>query len=538
MQLDVVVLRRRTTEEIDAWKYRADERKRIITQRKDGSCLPPEEAWQQLAITINQLACAYSRHNNHSHLQVDIFLIVRGLLIENLSVISNLEDVVNAARDHTWGANIYVVWDQTPDKDFKVLYGKSRAKLEQFFRAVVRSRVTDLIEVTKDAKKTEPDEYNRLSEGALQSEKRREKLRKLVNDDGWEVLHHDRSYLIKDFLEMFFEEEPLSASAKNLAVFYEHELRRNGGWALLFNKSDKFYGGGKLFVTTIVQKDASDLEVIWKQKYPAAEVLYLNGMLEWLYSYIRLRQAHHHPIPSASPTVRAEDQVESVEPSEIMLSRREPDQSDLRLLVTSTFYYRERRTIEDDDDRADLEREFCIHAANEIGDVLRTLPFNVAVEIHHCVTCEQLPDILKGKSFTAWLHLGHGDREGGLKEESAEPGRAGQYASPERWRDCFNLYEERLPLVVFSACESSGLARMFAESVSSVAIGFENEVLTKATRTFSAEVIPKVLREGGGLPAALDAFRSAYAWLSSKSDQDMPYSAARPKLFRVKFETS
>lgn len=549
MQLDVVVLRRLTTEEIDSWRYVPDGHGGIITQHKDGKCLASDESWRELAVAINQMACAGSQHDTYVPLQTDVFLIMSGLLRGNLSTVPKLENIINEARNHTWGADIYLVWDQTPDNSFIRLYGASVTKLEQFFGAVLNARVTDLIEVTANAKKKEPDEYSRLSESALKSKKRWEKLRELVDEDGWEILLHDRSLVINRFLDTLFEKEPELTTGKNLAVFYEHDPRqdRMGGLTYLYGKSAKFYGGGNLLAATILERDENDLRVLWKEKNPEAESFHFNGIWEWLYTFIRLRRAGGRGTAAAEKTDGRHEPVGLVEPSERMLSRHEPDPRGRSLLVTSSFHVKERLTRNDDPQRPDRERAFCVHAANEIGDMLHGLPFHIAIEVHHCITCEQLPDLLKDKSFTAWLHLGHGQREGGLLEAPAGPWEIEQYASPERWRDCFNVYEERLPLVIFSACESSGIARMFAGSVSRIAIGFENEVLTRATRRFSAEVMPAALRAGDRQAAILQAFRAACAMLSSKSRsgggeeehrQKERFSDAEPRAFMSSLESS
>jgi hypothetical protein len=99
--------------------------------------------------------------------------------------------------------------------------------------------------------------------------------------------------LISSFLEALFEKEPELATGNNLAVFYEHDprLKTMGGLTYLYGKSDKFYGGGNLFAATVFERDLNDLRVLWRVKNPGAEAFHFNGILEWLYAFIRLRHA-------------------------------------------------------------------------------------------------------------------------------------------------------------------------------------------------------------------------------------------------------
>src|SRR4051794_27170023 len=106
MQIDVTVLLRDTMREIAAWRCETDQNKQFLTVAKDRRRDATKDTWRQLAFDINQ-------HAAHSpDVQVDVFLHLRGRLIEYLDDIRALTDIVNYARDYTWGGNIYIVWDQ------------------------------------------------------------------------------------------------------------------------------------------------------------------------------------------------------------------------------------------------------------------------------------------------------------------------------------------------------------------------------------------------------------------------------------------
>jgi hypothetical protein len=148
-----------------------------------------------------------------------------------------------------------------------------------------------------------------------------------------------------------------------------------------------------------------------------------------------------------------------------------------------------------------------------------------------------MPRFLKGKLFAAWLHLGHGS-EAGLREE-----QIARDAAPQRWVDCFEDYGAQLRLVIFSACESAELARLFVRSgVSRVAVGFGRKVLTQATPELSEKVVPAALRGAGHRDAVLNAFREAVLVLRrttfTKTRDDgsetVHYSDSEPKAFAAR----
>jgi hypothetical protein len=539
MRIEIIVLSRHTLKQIVVWEYVIDSDGPMVT-KYDGEIFPDhEDVWENLALSINQLACADSGKSADLHLPVDLFLFVRESLVEHLGKQEDLaehlrknihlEKLVKAAHEHTWGGNIYVAWEQAPETMFDALYNRSRANLEEWFGKLIQSGVADILEISKNDHKKEPNEYDRLHYRARASDERREGLRKLLNGGDWNVALHDDAFLIGEFLQTLVGPELESTPSKNLAVLYDKMPTKRTSWEQRFLKLHQSYTDGNLFVATTVQGDMSRTEMLWRQKSPGMKLFCFNGALEWLYSFVRLKHASQPALPRPT-TAQLQDDVFWVPPSDIMLRRSEPGVADLRLLVTSAFHVKPKRAFDDDLRRREVEEQYCIATANEIGDVIRNLPFGVAVEIHHCIKCERLPDILKNKSFTAWLHLSHGSVKG-LEED-----RAGIPVSPLRWRDSFNVYEERLPLVIFSACESTAVAELFAESIASVAIGFLNPVWTTATRKLSAKVIPAALRAGGRQSVILEAFGKAVMELSSISYPGVRGSDANPKAFAAKLE--
>jgi len=173
-----------------------------------------------------------------------------------------------------------------------------------------------------------------------------------------------------------------------------------------------------------------------------------------------------------------------------------------RVLVTSAFH-------------PNAERSHNLNAAHEVGDVLQHLPFHVEVDIHPCITCEALPDMLRNASFAAWIHLSHGKQQRGLYEASLR-----RYASKERWLASFRAYQKNLSLVLFSSCQSASVAELFARSGVGVAIGFESNVLSVAPRILTEPVVRATILSGGAPDSIMRAYVSACNQLAAKTIEE------------------
>lgn len=535
MQIDVTVLFRDT--KIEAWRCETDLNSQLLTTDKYERHGAAENTWQQLAFVINRAAA------QDPDVQVDVFLYLRGHLIESVYEIGALTKIVNYARDYTWGGNIYIVWDQEPNSVFEHVYKGNEKVLEELFRMLIQLGVTDLIEIQKRRKAAGRDEKTVLYECALESRQRRTRLQQLVDSNGWNIILRDGALFLADFVGEFVRGQLGFTEGRNLAVFYDQ--RPPGGWGQLLKELRRYEHDGRPFVAALSRsnpKDARDLEELWEKELRGLKLFLFNGIFEWLYTFTRLCQASR---PAATPAIDASPRdIVWVETTRRPASGPEAQGRDPRLLVTSAFALRqvgESYFAEfgggDTDEASELEAAHCLAASREIGGFLRHLPFHVAVEVRQRVTCEQMPGFLEGDPFTAWLYLGHGDRELGLREE-----KAWQYASPQRWLACFEDYKPPLRLVIFSACESTGIARLFVESeVAEVAMGFGKEVMARATRKLSERIMPVALHRQSSRAAVLDAFQGAVIILrrSSTGQQEEStsyYSDADPKAFALEPE--
>jgi hypothetical protein len=535
MRIDVIVLQRGTNRRIEGWRYATGlDRPFFVTLDGQQNRLTPEVAWRDLAIRINQMAS--DKSNNSAKLALDVFLVLRGRLVEDYDC-AWFEEIAGSARDYTWASNIYVVWDQKPETKFDRLYTGNEITLEEWFRMLISFGVTDLIEIPKKERlrKTDPDTL--LRDCAQKSEIRRTRMRKLVSHEGSGIVLRDDAFFLEEFLNAFARNDFRFSESKNLVVFYDQRPKKS--WGQLVEKSGFFNRSGIWFVAALCRddKDFRDLEQLWKQESHKTKprcfdgIFVFNGIFEWLYALLRLKQAGHSSPAALPPTTQPE--VEWLEPDTILIER-EPANEELRLLVTSTFILPEENaphfSSEGFSQLVKEQKEYCVSATKEIGAVLRKLSFNVAVEVHHCVRSEQVSGPLKGRKFTAWLFLGHRNRLSGVRTEYE-----GHYDAPENWLYSFELYGTRnLQLVIFSSYASAAIARRLAASGARVAVGFQNETLAQASRDLSAMVVPAALGPGDRQSAVISALTEAQDSLHRVDSAEQKNRDTGPIVFAVK----
>jgi hypothetical protein len=514
MQIDAIILLQGTTEAIEAWRFNTDQNGQFYTVNEPGSHIPHKDKWEELAIKINRLAYG------GAHTPVDVFLYLRDPLRETFYNYGHLKNIVNYARNHTWAGNLYLVWDQQAGTAFSSLYPGNAIVLEKWFQVLSEERVTDLIEITKEIKSKYPDALNLLRVCADVAKQRRNNLRGFVTAEGWGVILRNEASLPEAFIKILVKAKLLPSDTTNKVIFFDQ--KPHFGLIELLDKSRRLSQEGSRLVTSLPKINSNELKYLCNRE-GLNEPIDFNGTFEWLYALIRLNQASRASAPT--PLVGySQEYFEGVEPSEERLFRLELNDGNLRLLVTSAFHHKD-------------GEGYCIAAAQEIGALLRYLPFNIDIEVHPYINCGSLPGVLKDKQFTAWLHLGHGKSGQGLCEAGNE-----EYASPKRWLACFKAYQRNLQLVLLSVCESADIARLFAAAGVRVAIGFENEVLTGATKILTEKVIPAALQTGDRQEAIIVAFQEACRSLSSRTDlhngEEKSYIDARPRAFGVRIKPS
>lgn len=503
------------TQSIADWQLRPNRNGDLRAVYRNGESLTPERAWKDLALKINRRAL------RGSHAPVEIFLYLRDGLHDSIYNYGILEETVAAARDHAWGGRLYVVWESVPATMFEPTFGEGSDQilLARSFCAFLREGVTDLLEITRRDKPGEgvtfEDEKRILRGCAVASERRRDALRAAVSEDGWGYVLRSEAWLLEDLLKELLTEGCLPASGSNHVAIFD-AVPRFGPKELLdkFRRVNRTNAG---IVAATPEGYSRDLDYQCTIGAPPLELVTFNGIFEIVYALLQLNKARRHDGAAGGFAGNVPVDIEAVELSASRFFPASGSRPSSRLLITSAFHPGE-------------ERDQSIAAAREVGEMLRALPFHLDIEVHPCITCESLPDLLESGEFAAWIHLSHGEDSKGLYEPQSE-----EYASPERWLACFTSYRNSLRLALFSSCESAVVARLFAESGVGVAIGFKKEVLVEATRLLVSTVVRAAMQLGGDEESILAAFRDACERLAARTialdGRDVSYIAAQPVAF-------
>lgn len=159
------------------------------------------------------------------------------------------------------------------------------------------------------------------------------------------------------------------------------------------------------------------------------------------------------------------------------------------ILLTSSF------NPNDLTDKNELEGKVnCLVAANYIGKFIHQLPTNAVYRVHPALESIFLPDILEkeiNSSLSAWVHLGHGEKDEGLQNASS------RFEKAEVWAQRFYAHQNKnyeRKLALFLSCESAAVAEHFVrEKIFDCAIGFKAKVLPKACYELGYRVLEKFL---------------------------------------------
>ena len=517
MQVDVTVMAEKSTQSIMDWQLRPDRKGDLRAIFRDGSTQSFERVWKDLALTINRRAFAAK------HIPLEIFIHLRDGLNNSISEYGPLEDIVARAREHGWGAKIYIVWERLSKKVFKTTFsGKSnQIYLAKCFCAFLREGVTDLIELGPKVKSQGELSFEEgkkaLRDYAANSEKRMKSLKAIVAKGGWSYVSRKDALALNDLLNEFIEEGCLPASGSKHFIIFDSPPEY--GPKELLDKFKSINPAKQGVVITTPEGESKPLQYHCETEDPPLRLFSFNGLFEAIYALLQLNRAEAFEVRKESASYNTRAKIETVKLIERPIFRSSPLAAAPRLLITSAFHPRE-------------EPHHSITAAQEVGAIINNLPFNLDIEVHPCITCESLPELIESKQFTAWVHLSHGVNQKGLYEPQLD-----EYASSERWLACFTAYKSSLRLALFSSCESASVARLFAAAGVDIAVGFKKEVLVEATRVLVQRVVPVAMQDGSNQEAIIKAFREAYDSLTARtfSDRghDMRYIDAYPVAFRL-----
>jgi len=163
-----------------------------------------------------------------------------------------------------------------------------------------------------------------------------------------------------------------------------------------------------------------------------------------------------------------------------------PSSRPTEIVVTSAF---------NPNDDCDLD------AARDIGRFIELAPFGFTFIVEPAVNLgrligavERLPEV--------WIHLGHGDdgRKMWEADTKDDPGRS---VPQELWLDCFRIVEgHRLSLAIFLTCGAAAIAERFARAGVGVAVGFEMQADSRKCRELAVPIL-RALMAWGAVPAVL-----------------------------------
>jgi hypothetical protein len=410
-----------------------------------------------------------------------------------------IERLLQAARDHCWGADIYIVADRRIRVSADEI--EDHASLARWFEAAHRGGAADIIQVDLDRSGFYPVEPTDLASASELSRLRQIALQSRISTSKWRCHLADLKRRLPAFLDPFVKYPQGPYRGENIVIVVDksavdqEELVNNARGSDLAERH---------VVVTLGVHPSANLRAMCQAEDDLALVR-CRGPFELRYFMLQLNATYE------LRTAKWTGAVEAIALDERPLfgqSRREEGRG---LLVTSSF-------------DPDIEYDHYSEAARDAGAIAYGRPRNAFYRAHQAITPGNLSQVLKSFStVTAWVYLGHGGGEMGLQEAGS-----GEFKTPDEWLSSFSAYAGSLPLVIFSACRSTVTARRFAQAGVGVTIGFEDDVPPEACRLLAAEVVRAALVTGGDQAGILNAYHVGCTDLIAGG-----YTGVGPKAFSV-----
>jgi hypothetical protein len=454
------------------------------------------EAWKQSALKLAHQASA------GEFAAVEVFLCLKAQQLADLLDRYFLRNLVQTACNHSWGANVYVVVDTSLEPLSNLIELQDVIdSLCDWFEDMHKFGATDIIQVavnTSENVKVWEDaaSLNSLRSGADRSRKRHEAL---LPEGNWKGILRKEAKVLRSFLEPF-------------DIRYDSNIPRahRGNWVTIIEDSSQATQKKLIDKAQIALPDKHLVAAVT----PSDEIRQLGreghhgiaryrGSFELRYLFYLLGGDRQ------SLAIRQVGRTEPIAVQEPAFFGALQMAGSPSLLLTGSF-----PPASDGDDEWHI-----VQAAIEIGQSTIRKPAHAAYVVSPAADCDTLPDVIKNLplNLTAWLHVGHGDKDDGLQEAS------GKYRPVQRWLDCFNGHAARggnLALAIFSTCQSEEVARGFARAGVGVAIGFVEPVDGDVCRFLTAPIISAALRSGGDRETILRAFHAGCADLQARGASD------------------
>lgn len=491
-----------------------------------------EECWKKLVETLQK------RHQELLKGETPVltlprylvFLMLFGDYIKDTFVSDNnkpneyYRELIRQAQNHSWGAKVIVAVSQKISQDFA---GISSDPLHEWFRLLFpmprKDQTTglpiseqepfpyadDLIEYSNQCfgAITEPLEIAKHLHASLRrSQQRIAQIKEAILKD-WRLWITGSSGLDKIFPE---EIKILGHHIKNkdipsIAVFHINEenpidlilptdLKDTIGLIILCN-DDTILSEPE---TTFPFQPKNRVRQWAEQKN--IQFIETRGPLESVFLCMQIKRYTHQE------NVRV-GKLEGVEKSQSLFLSNS-SQIEPSLLISSSFNKKVDRV------------SFIFDASEHIARIKRILPYGYNFHVHPSLNGSDLAKFVSNPSFEvteliAWVYIGHGTKKG-VQTIKAVP------KSPRYWLNCFKKYEQKLPFVLFCACQSENIARQFAAAGVGVAIGFKNKVFAEQCWAISEEVVPAAIKSNGNRQAIIEAYHQACSKLPNVKVKDYP----------------
>ena len=446
----------------------------VIRHWEESGFYPNLHEWKQTALDLARRAAT------QQSFRAEIFLCLKGhYLVADYGYETCLL-LLKVARQYGWGSKIYIAVDEQVDFHHDQL--NYLPQLIVWLDKVhhLQHRATDIV-LANFNREEEIHQYHisDLRRAGDDSMIRYGQMSGLIIPDEWQCWAASSKEYGK------WLEDTSEPDGRNLIIVIA--AIKSGGKILsnAIKRAERkiIAQAGRRFALGIVSRNKLPPEVEELGAKYRLPILKFRGLLELRYFLLRLNR---HCLPQAvqvDPFARTVDAV-PVESRIFQLG----NSSHPRLLITSTFH---------PDDRSGVS---CLDAVLDVAEISSGAPARADCYVYPSLRTSDLPDLLKKlPDLTAWVFHGHGDRYG-LKDFD------GNLINIDEWFYQLKYSNVRLPLIVFSVCQSSGIARKFAQAGVRVAIGFENDVLPEICRTLAVHVVTAALESNGDQKTILLAY--------------------------------
>ena len=451
---------------------------------KPAGGLPAQTDWRELSLAIVD---SHADRPDRARSQPSVLVCLRANGVVGFGW-NELRDLLSDAHRHIWGAHIYVVLDLDAGES-ESTRAEQPASVDKWFEVLESDGVTDLIQFNGVANDG-PIDVARLAAELDRVDRRVSTTRELL---------HGISYSLPWYCKCF---PPDYGSHPLINDYVDRKPARPHNRVLVLSDDaavgvvkkrlrDSFEGRQVVAVVDPCQQAKVTQRLREVEQDGAVKVLGFARTSE-LRFFLQQLTAHAFAIQPES----SDNRVVEVSLSEPRFFDAYNLSAKPSILLTNSFH-------------ASKDKRACVAAGLDVGEIMQGVPRTAWRGAHRAVDIPGFRHVLSSgdvpKHLTAWLHLGHGYKNGSLEEYARVP------RTPAEWLRCFRDGGWGVALAFFSSCYSLEAARLFAEAGAGVAIGFARSVDPETCRILSAPVIRAALRSNGSPPAILDAFRKALA---------------------------